>query len=1139
MTVLSQRLIRRCAAHPARRRLASVASTRLSTAMIDGGCGATTSTSSDYAIISTSTHHPELLGSTTAFGTKRRSNSSSIRQLHNGSSIHIQSISHPSLRYYNHLQSKPQIIIPHHHHCFFSTLPNNDSDSDDSDTESSPSTTSSSSTSSNNRHPDQTRLLSLRNVGIFAHVDAGKTTVTERMLALSGLVCEAGSVDTGDTVTDYLPAERERGITIQSAAVGFDWVVPPSAASATTASSSSSATATPDNTTNTPTQRVVSINLIDTPGHVDFSVEVHRSVAVLDGAVLVVDAVAGVQAQTETVWRAIRNTDRGIASGKARTTTTITNGDDGDANDSSDGDNNNIVTTTTTNNHQSAHGSHAHEPLPALMFINKMDREGADFRHAIDTVKRKLRDSNPVVVQLPLYRMESDNGNGIANAASSSAATSLTATTAATTSGSSNILGPEIVAGSLSSSDSPPHGEFIGLIDLVHMRAIIYPPNIESLSMEEAVPTVVPLLFNNHHQKSSSSTSNPSVLMEAVLEARRELISHLADVDTIMEDLYLHAAMMECDDDDDDGGDDGECPIIKNISTEQIQASLRRMTLSRRVMPTLCGAALRGVGVEPVLDCVAEYLPCPLDRMPPQLRLLGNTQNQQQHGKNKQKQQSQLQTDEGESITLGHPFHPSTLAYVFKVLHMKGRGGSGDGRVAFARVYSGTLKARDSVRVISPTNGLHDNEGGSGNGGKNKKQKYPVERIGGMLELSGGQFNNLPEGSCPSGDVCALIGLKGVVTGDTLLLTSAGTASSDSSSDNKKKKKSGKNKNKKNDVHWKQYMEGVHLAGLASPKPVLTLRVEANSSSEQSRLSAALALLTVEDPSLVLEETPTTTLISGLGELHMEIVLDRLRREFGLEVRTGKPAVAYRETVSFLDDGEDGLETNGLVEYDRTVGGVRLQGAVRLRLLRQYASSSSCIPPEDPVVSLSPEARMYFNLDPNASSSDDESEHKYPPPLQALLSGVRGSLKRGRLGPFPLANLECQILEVDSELSSPDTLPGAMRAAAANAVNTLLESLANDDRMMILEPKMNVEISVPTGKVGDVLSDLTARRGTVDDVTMADEGAGGTSDHIKSMVQAEVPLISILGYANSLRSLTGGEGAFSAEYKGHAPQDGM
>mmetsp|Transcript_13403 Transcript_13403/g.25631 ORF Transcript_13403/g.25631 Transcript_13403/m.25631 type:complete len:475 (+) Transcript_13403:2799-4223(+) len=474
---------------------------------------------------------------------------------------------------------------------------------------------------------------------------------------------------------------------------------------------------------------------------------------------------------------------------------------------------------------------------------------------------------------------------------------------------------------------------------------------------------------------------------------------------------------------------------------------------------------------------------------------------------------------------------------------MKGRGGSGDGRVAFARVYSGILKARDSIRVISPNSlSSASNSDGDNPNDKNKKHKFSVSKIGGMLELSGGQFNNLPEGSCRSGDVCALVGLKGVVTGDTLLLTSAAASLDDAPQKSKKKSAKSNKKNKgNNSAHHKQYANGVHLAGLASPLPVLTLRLEASSASEQARLSSALALLVVEDPSLVVEETPTTTHISGLGELHVEIVLDRLRREYGLEVRTGTPRVTYRETV-LLDDGDDEVETDGMVEYDRTVGGVQLQGTVRLRLSRPPTLEGDCIPPEDPVVTLSPETCKYFNIDPKSASSsrdDDESlEHKYPPALRALLSGARGSLKRGRLGPHPLANLECHILEVDSELASSDaSFVGAMRAAAANAVTTLLESLVNEGRMVVLEPKMNVEISVPTGKVGDVLSDLTGRRGMVDDVAMAEEGGGG--DHVKSMVRAEVPLIEILGYANSLRSLTGGEGAFSAEYKGHAPQDGL
>jgi translation elongation factor EF-G len=137
------------------------------------------------------------------------------------------------------------------------------------------------------------------------------------------------------------------------------------------------------------------------------------------------------------------------------------------------------------------------------------------------------------------------------------------------------------------------------------MRAIIYPANSESLSVEEAAPTVIPLLgraSQQQHQQLLYELS-PSVL-EAALNARRELIVHLANVDEIMEDSYLMAMMNQEDDDEETAG---SCSIIETISTEEIQSSLRRMTLARRIMPTMCGAALRGLGVEPVLDCVAEY----------------------------------------------------------------------------------------------------------------------------------------------------------------------------------------------------------------------------------------------------------------------------------------------------------------------------------------------------------------------------------------------------------------------------------------------------------------------------------------------------------------------------------------------------
>ena len=164
-------------------------------------------------------------------------------------------------------------------------------------------------------------LTKTRNVGIIAHIDAGKTTTTERMLLLAGVTRAAGEVDSGDTVMDFMTEERERGITIQAAATSFDW-------------------------------DGHSLNLIDTPGHVDFTIEVERTTRVIDGAVLIVDAVAGAQAQTETVWR-----------------------------------------------QACAH------TIPAVAFINKMDREGANFDAAVASLEERLQ-LTPLPLQLPLLEAD-------------------------------------------------------------------------------------------------------------------------------------------------------------------------------------------------------------------------------------------------------------------------------------------------------------------------------------------------------------------------------------------------------------------------------------------------------------------------------------------------------------------------------------------------------------------------------------------------------------------------------------------------------------------------------------------------------------------------------------------------------------
>jgi len=935
------------------------------------------------------------------------------------------------------------------------------------------------------------RLSHLRNVGVFAHVDAGKTTVTERMLALAGIVHHAGSVDTGTTVTDYLPAERERGITIQSAAISFTWRwFHCSDFHYVNLNSDNDNGDTIHKTnigngsnTKIDNEAEVTVHLIDTPGHVDFSVEVNRSVAVLDGAVLVVDAVAGVQAQTETVWKAMSKTAT------------------------------NVGTTAASKNdhhhhpnygHGHGHG-HGHEPLPCIGFVNKMDKEGCNFAYALSTLRDKLHGANPVAVQIPLFQTGSSSSTNSNN-------------------NSSSIIGENIVAVPTNdlTMEHVSNGRFVGVVDLINMRAVIWPDNDNNThdpsavsDVEKCVPDVINLSTNNDGDFDFTSNENLtegerkslSQIHNAALSSRADIVAALADVgDEAMEEYYL---------------------MEGNPSSAELRASLRRATLSREVLPVLTGAALRGKGVEPLLDAVADFLPSPMERLPPSL-IDGGSSNRSRSNKKNDRQVEKKSNDEGNSakIRFGHPLHPSLLALAFKVVHMKNKG-SGDGRVVFARVYSGKLKSKDTLKVVTPS--LAGELGGSEGGEQQSSttEKVRTERVGAMLELAGGRFGTLKDGICLSGDVCALVGLKSVVTGDTLLLASDHETGT-------KGKKGKKNKAISEDDSVDMNIgENIYLAGVASPKPVLTVRVEAESAEQQAKLSEALALLNAEDPSLQVEETESVTLLSGLGELHIEVVVDRLKREFGLSVWIGKPAVAYRETIN------ESIETSGLVEYDRTIGATKLQAAIHLRIepisipdVANNNSSSKLL--SDPIVTIGSRAREYLGLDEDAP---EEELSQASDLAHALIAGCKGALMRGPIGAYQFQNARCHVIDVESEGGLPylTSLPGALRAAASSVLSSTLSE--NKSCCSMLEPTMRVEITAPTDMVGVVLSDLTSRRGSVGEVFMGDGVGQSSSMNSKALVHAEVPLIEILGYANTLRSLTGGEGTFSAEYVGHTPCD--
>ena len=395
------------------------------------------------------------------------------------------------------------------------------------------------------------KLEEIRNIGVIAHIDAGKTTVTEGMLYNAGATHAPGAVDSGTTTTDADEEEQTRGITIYSACVTFQW-------------------------------KGCHVNLIDTPGHVDFTAEVERCLRVLDGVIVVFSAREGVEAQSETVWRQAN-----------------------------------------------------HYQVPRVAFINKMDREGARFEEVIAQIKSRLN-ANPVPIQLPLGR------------------------------------GPAHL-------DDP----FRGVIDLVEMKLLTFDEEDRGKTVRiEEIPE------------------------EAREEAefwRSEMLEKLYD----FSDEIMELAMSE-----------------EPIAPELIRRVLREATLGMKIQPLLCGAALRCIGVAPVLDAVADLLPSPLDRPPVEGDFLGKTKKGEEPGRVQRKPDA----DE--------PF--SALA--FKVEPAQ------TGDMTWVRVYSGRLGANS--RVLNP--------------GKDKK-----ENVAQLWQIHVFKRDTKVE-EVQAGDIVGVLGLRNTVTGDTL-----------------------------------------------------------------------------------------------------------------------------------------------------------------------------------------------------------------------------------------------------------------------------------------------------------------------------------------------------------------------------------
>ena len=685
-------------------------------------------------------------------------------------------------------------------------------------------------------------LKSLRNIGIIAHIDAGKTTLTEQMLYMSGTKHRAGSVDSGTTDTDEDAEEQQRGITIYSACVTFRW-------------------------------KDCQINLLDTPGHVDFTAEVERCLRVLDGAVVVFSAREGVEAQSETVWRQANK-----------------------------------------------YG------VPRIVFINKLDREGADFYRVFEEIGQRLA-AEPVAIQIPV-------GSG------------------------------------------PPHVNepFAGVIDLVQMKYLTF------------------------DTQDKGRTIKPQEIPEA-MAGDAQIWRH-----ELLEKLYLHdeklmsLAMEE-----------------KEITPEDIYAALRAATISMQIQPVMCGSALHGAGLQPLLDGVATYLPSPADRPPVK-------------GVDPKHRDKTLtrRPDDDEPV----------CALVFKILPAK------TGDLYWIRMYSGTLKANS--RVLNPNRDSKENVAQLWQIHATKK-----ERQGQVQELQ-------------AGDIACAIGPRNSITGDTLCDT----------------------------------REAIELPSIQFAQAVISMAIEPENTTERKKLAETLDMLKLQDPTFRAIENPDSgqTLISGMGELHLEVIKNRLVRDFNLSVKFYKPRVSYRETI--------GKTVEVVGECNRMMGGTQMF------------------------------ARLTTRFEPLDDPSKDTIVLDRTPPDQMLPENLRQAVLDefrnradggGVIGSFPLSGIRISIL--GAQLAEVGSEEVAFRIAANDAFNEGLQQ----GIPTLLEPIMRMEIITPDDYMGEIVGDLQQRRANIEKT----ESRG-----ISTMIIAQAPLKELFGYSSAIRSLSQGRASCSMEPFGYeqAPQ---
>ena len=665
-----------------------------------------------------------------------------------------------------------------------------------------------------------TDLQKMRNIGISAHIDSGKTTLTERILYYTKkihAIHEVHDKETGATM-DSMDLERERGITISSASTNVDW-------------------------------KKHTVNIIDTPGHVDFTIEVERSLRVLDGAILVLCAIGGVQSQSLTVDRQMKR-----------------------------------------------------YKVPRIAFINKCDRMGADPEKVVNQMKDKLGD-NAVLMQIPI---------------------------------------------GLESS-------FEGVIDLVRMKAVYFDgPNGETVR-EEEIPA-------------------------ALLAKAKEKRDHMLDTVSLFSDTLMEAYLED------------------RVTEDMIHGAVRKGTLSLELTPVFVGSAFKNKGVQPLLDAVLNYLPCPAD--------VQNTA-------------LDLDNDEAE-VVLKPDFDAPLVMLAFKLDDTR------YGQLTYVRIYQGALRRGDEITNM---------------------RMGRQARIGRLIRMHADEMEDISDAG--AGDIVALFGID-CASGDTFTSGEVRLA----------------------------------MSSMFVPNPVISLSLKPRDNKSLEQMAKALNRFTKEDPTFQTFVDPETndTIIRGMGELHLDIYLERMRREYRVDLETGAPQVAYRESISQSSpfDYTHKKQTGGAGQFGRVVG-----------VMEPYR-----------------EGEFEFVDEIRGGAIPQEF-------IPSCEKGFRACLAKGSLIGFPIVNV--RITVNDGDTHPVDSSDIAFQQAAIGAFRQAYVRC----RPVILEPIMRVSVECPSEFQGTALGTLNQRRGIIH---------SATEDRNFTVIEAEVPLAEMFGYSTVIRSATQGKAEFTMEF---------